>query len=105
MHRGNCKCFHHWVAKLLVLFAWVSGVLFFWTACRGVIVWGFDELLWFYSIVVFVLLAFSTKFCGCCAKHWMMGKGMSGGMNCACTCNDCNGGKCSGMHNEDHRHQ
>ena len=99
MH-GNCKCGHHWCAKVLVVLAWVSAILFWWTGWKDVAVWGTNADGFFKAVVVFVLLAFTTKYCGCCAKY-SMGKS---GASCACGCGECNGGKCGGMHNEGHRH-
>jgi len=100
MH-GNCKCGHHVCAKILVGLAWLSAIAFWWASWNGTIVWNFDSSDWFAQAIVFVLLAFSTKFCGCCWKNMKI----AGGMNCACTCGNCEGGKCGGTHNEGHRHQ
>ena len=80
MH-GNCKCFHHVCAKILVVLAWLSALAFLWASWKTTLVWNLDSSEWFYHVVVFALLAFSTKFCGCCMK--MMGsKMMHGGMSC-----------------------
>jgi len=76
MH-GNCKCFHHICAKILVGLAWVAAVLFFWTGWKAGLVWGVSAEGYFRVVIIFVLLAFSTKFCGCCGKGMMMG-----GMSC-----------------------
>lgn len=96
MH-GNCKCGHHWCAKILVVLAWVSAIAFLWASWKTTLVWDMDEAVWFYHVVVFTLLAFSTKFCGCCMK-------MMGGKSCVCNCGECAGGKCGGMHKENHQH-
>ncbi len=97
MHGGNCKCPHHMMGKLLMVLAWVAGILFFWGSWGARTFWGFDALYWAWSVVVLVLLAKSTKFCGCCGMG--MGKmmsGMEGKMMCShnegCKCGDC--GKC-----------
>jgi len=99
MHNVNCKCVHHWVAKILVVLAWVSAVVYCWAAWRSVLVWNIDATQWFYHVVVFVLLAFSMKFCGCCWKRKMMN-----GASCVCSCGSCQGGVCGGKHNEGHQH-
>lgn len=83
MMHGNCKCFHHICAKILVALAWVAAVLFFWAGWKAGVVWNVSAEGYFRVVVVLVLLAFSTKFCGCCAKHWMTAKGGNhGGMPC-----------------------
>lgn len=101
MFHGNCKCPHHIVNKLLVVLAWVAGVLFFWSSWGTRTFWGFDALYWAWSVVVLVLMAKITKFCGCCltgqggwSKMGMMGDKMEGGkMTCShediCKCGDC----------------
>ena len=96
MH-GNCKCGHHIVSKILVVLAWISAIAFWWASCKSTMVWGIDSSTWFNHVVVFVLLAFSTKFCGCCWKGKMMNN-----MNCSCNCTSCEGGKCGGTHSEGH---
>jgi len=78
MMHGNCKCFHHICAKILVVLAWLSAIGFWWASWKG-LAWNLDSSEWFAHIVVFVLLAFSTKFCGCCWKNM---KAMHGGMAC-----------------------
>lgn len=70
-HRGVCKCRHHWLVKLLMLFAWVAAVGFWWVEWKGgvflgVSAWNAQHL--FRDVVIFVLLIFTTKFCGCCDK-------------------------------------
>ena len=100
MH-GNCKCGHHVCAKILVGLAWLSAIAFWWASWKSTIVWDLDSTELFYHVVIFGLLAFSTKFCGCCGRN---GKMMSTGMNCACACGNCEGGKCGGTHGEGHRH-
>ncbi len=101
MHGGMCKCPHHIVNKVLMLLAWIAGVLFFWSSWGARTFWGFDALYWAWSVVVLVLMAKASKFCGCCG-HGMMGK-MEGGM-CKCNCGSCEGGKCNNMHGESHQH-
>lgn len=97
MHGGNCKCVHHMVSKLLMLLAWVAGVLFFWSSWGTRTFWGFDALYWAWSVVVLVLLAKASKFCGCCGWGGKMIGGAEGGkMMCSheggCKCGDC--GRC-----------
>lgn len=90
------------VNKVLMVLAWVAGVLFFWTSWRGVAVWGFESLYYAWSVVVLVLLAKVSKFCGCCG--WgKMGMGGKGDM-CKCSCGSCEGGKCNNTHGEFHQH-
>ena len=97
MMHGNCRCFHHWITKLMAALVWLSGLAFLWTSWKGVMVWGFDAEMYFEQVVVLALLAFSTKFCGCCGKGKMMSQ-MDGGMGgmckheMGCTCGDC--GRC-----------
>lgn len=94
MMHGNCKCFHHWVSKVLVVLAWVSAVAFWWAAWKGTTVWAKDAGFWFQDVVVFSLLTFGTVFCGCCRKGAVTG-GSTGG-TCQhpgnCSCGDC--GRC-----------
>lgn len=82
MHNMGCRCGHHWVAKILAALAWVAAVGFWWMAWQEGVLWEMDVLAW--SVVLLSLLAFSTKFCGCCGGH---GMGKMGGMMM-------NGGKC-----------
>lgn len=99
MH-GNCKCGHHVCAKVLMVLAWLAAIAFWWTSWKSTIVWDLDSTEWFFHVVVLGILAFGTKFCGCCWK----GKMMDGNMNCACSCGSCEGNKCGGSHSEGHRH-
>lgn len=96
MMHGNCKCFHHWVTKLLVVLAWVSAFAFWWASWKGMMVWGMAADHWFQDVIVFSLLAWGTVFCGCCGKSKMMEGGMGMGGMCkhdaGCTCGDC--GRC-----------
>ena len=100
MH-GNCKCGHHVCAKILVVLAWLAGIGFVISAWKGMMFWKWDANGYFEAVVVFVVLAFSTKFCKCC---WDGSKMMAGGASCACNCDECGGGKCGGMHKENHQH-
>ena len=100
MHGEMCKCPHHKVNKVLMILAWVAGVLFFWGSWAGRAFWGFDALYWAWSVVVLVLLAKASKFCGCCG--W---GGMGKGGMCMCKCDSCEGsGKCNNVHGESHQH-
>ncbi len=67
----NCGCGHHWVMKILVVLAWVAGILFFWSSWAARTFWGFDALYWGWSVVVLVLLAKTSAGCRCCCgdKH------------------------------------
>ena len=72
MQSDNCKCGHHWVAKLLVLLAWVSGVLFFWGAFAGRVFFNLDPGFYAWSVVILFLLAKTMgSSCKCCCgdKH------------------------------------
>jgi len=95
MH-GNCKCFHHWVTKILGVLAWLAAIGFWWVAKSGDFIWGMDADNLFKNVVILSLLAFGTVFCGCCGKGKMMGDKMSEGGMCThangCTCGDC--GRC-----------
>ena len=92
MH-GNCKCPHHMANKVLMLLAWVAGVLFFWSSWGVRTFWGFDALYWAWSVVVLSLMAFSSKLCGCCG---MRGMKVENSNVCShengCACGDC--GRC-----------
>jgi len=98
MH-GNCKCPHHIVSKLLAGLAFVAGILFFWSSWGARAFWGFDALYWAWSVVILVLMANVTMFCGCC-RGWGMRMKMGMGdkmeddkMMCShevsCKCGDC----------------
>ena len=94
MHNGNCGCYHHWCVKILMVLAWVAGILFFWSSWGTRAFWGFDALYWGWSVVVLVLMAKVTMFCGCC--KWGMGTGSKmedSKMMCThqpdCKCGDC----------------
>ena len=66
MYGGMCKYPHHIVSKVLAVLAWVAGILFFWSSWGTRPFWGFDALYWGWSVVVLVLMAKVTMFCGCC---------------------------------------
>ncbi len=91
MH-GMCKCPHHIVNKVLMLLAWIAGILFFWSSWDRRTFWGFDALYWAWSVVVLVLMAKASKFCGCCGMGMMGGK-IEGERVCShengCVCGDC----------------
>ena len=96
MHGGMCKCPHHIVGKVLAGLAFIAGILFFWSSWGTRAFWGFDALYWAWSVVILVLMAKVTMFCGCCGwgKMGMMGGKMEGGkMMCShemdCKCGDC----------------
>lgn len=91
MHNGGmCGCPHHKVNKLLALLAWVAGILFFWTSWSESMVWGFNSAYYAWAVVVLVLLAKISMFCGCCG---MGGSKMMNGKMCSheagCKCGDC----------------
>lgn len=82
------------VNKVLMVLVWVAGVLFFWSSWAVRTFWGFDALYWGWSVVVLVLMAKASMFCGCC--KWGMGMGSKmedGKMVCShemsCKCGDC----------------
>ena len=99
MHHGNCKCGHHWGVKILAGLVWLAGVLFFWSALKGVLVWGYDPLFYAWSVVVLSLLVYACGYCGCCGggcgKCGMcsVGGGEKSGKMCSyeggCKCGDC----------------
>lgn len=98
MHGGMCKCPHHIVNKVLMVLAWVAGVLFFWSSWGTRTFWGFDALYWAWSTVVLVLMAKASMFCGYCGMDMGMKMGMGGKMEddkmmCnheeGCKCGDC----------------
>lgn len=96
MMHGNCRCGHHWVAKVLVVLAWLSAFGFWWTSWKTSQIWWMDAEHFFKDVVILGLLAFSTKFCDCCGRGKMMSKVDGMGGMCkhegGCTCGDC--GRC-----------
>lgn len=100
MHNSNCKCSHHRIAMLVGLFTWVSAILFFLAVYSETAVWGLISDEYFQFTIVFALLGFglNSGMCRCC------GQAMKGGMDCACRCGDCVGGKCDSQHSSDHQH-
>ena len=94
MHHGNCKCFHHLCAKVLMGLAWLAAIAFWWASWKSTIVWNFDSSEWFSHVVVFSLLLFGTVFCGCCGRggKMMAGNGGSCKHEMDCKCGDC--GRC-----------
>ena len=91
MH-GNCSCPHHFVVKVLMLIAWIAGILFFWTSWRMVTVWGFESPYYAWVVVVSSLLALTSKYCGCYGRGSKMMEGGKGGMcmhGDGCGCGDC----------------
>ncbi len=95
MHGGMCKCPHHVVNKVLMLLAWIAGILFFWSSWGARTSWGLDVLYWAWSVVGLVLMAKASKFCGCC------GWGKMGMMKDGMMCKDEN---CGHKHDEQGRH-
>lgn len=82
MH-GNCRCPHHWAAKVMMVLIWVAGVLFFWSSLGATFfggssaIFGFESIYYAYAVVVLSLMSFSMKSCGCCG--WgKMGEKMMG---------------------------
>ncbi len=88
---GNCNCGHHVVVKIMMVLSYVAGVLFFWASWGSRTFWGFDASYWAWSVVVLVLLAKVSKFCGCCGMGAGMGKNMCN-HETGCKCGDC--GRC-----------
>jgi len=70
MKSDRCNCPHHGFVKLLLVLAWISGVLFFWASFASRAFWGLDASFWAWSVVVLVLLSRSMR-CKCCCgdKH------------------------------------
>ena len=89
--KENCKCFHHWVVKVVVSLAWLAGVLFFWTSFAGKVIWGFESIYYAWVVVVLSLLTIISKYCGCCEKMTGSMSGMCG-HDQNCKCGDC--GRC-----------
>lgn len=92
MMMHGCKCWHHMIDKVLVLLAWISAVLFFWSSWGNRLFWGFNASYWAWVVVILVLLANSKSCCKCCGGM-MMGKG---GM--------CKDGNCDMKHDEHGNH-
>ncbi len=92
MHKGNCKCPHHWVVKILTVLVWLAGVLFFWSGLKGILTWGYDPLFYAWSVVVLSFMTFGMKHCGCCGMG-MMTASSGGDKMCSheegCRCDDC----------------
>ncbi len=81
---GNCKCFHHNVVKVMVALAWLSALGFWWaTALKQTFLW-MDAEHFFKDVVILSLLAFVSKYCGCCWKSMNTCKHNEG-----CKCGDC----------------
>lgn len=88
MH-GNCKCGHHVCAKVLMVLAWLTAIAFWWASWGGTIVWNLDSSEWFAHVVVFSLLLFGTKFCGCCGRDGKMMDKNTCSHSEGCKCGDC----------------
>ncbi len=91
---NNCKCFHHWIPKILQTLAWVAAVCFFWASLKKQLLWGFDALYYAWVVVILMLVSFSSGGgCKCC---WKMKEGDGSGNMCGhaggCVCGDC--GRC-----------
>ncbi len=72
MQSQHCRCPHHVVTMILRVVALVTGVLFFWTALRGVMVLDLPSGAWFEFFIVLILAVLSMKGgCKCCCgeKH------------------------------------
>lgn len=84
MMEGNCECPHHWCAKVLVVLAWVAAFGFWWAAAfKQSFLW-MDANHFFKDVLIFAVLIYVSKYCGCC--------GMGGGMcehGRGCSCGDC----------------
>ena len=83
----NCKCFHHGVVKVLLVLAGVSALAFWWATAFNQTLFWMDADHLFKDVVILAVLAYLSKYCGCC-RH-----GMGGGNMCAhggsCKCGDC----------------
>jgi len=79
----------------MYIVAWVAGLLYFCSMFRGELIWGYDESQYAWSVVILMLLAFGSKFCGCCGWHGKMMGGIGSDMckhDMGCKCGDC--GRC-----------
>ena len=84
MMEGNCKCPHHGVLKVVVVLTWLAALGFWWaTAFKQTLFW-MDASHFFMDVVIFGVLVYVSKFCGCCGK----GGGMCEHGN-SCKCGDC----------------
>lgn len=95
MHNYGHKCFHHLLAKILMILAWVSAVGFWWTEWQvATIGWMYSDFL-FKNVVILSLLALGLKSCSCgmMGKKTMDGGKMGEGALCThkddCKCGDC----------------
>ena len=79
---------HHVAVKVVVVLAWLAALGFWWaTAFKQTLLW-MDADHFFKDAVLLSLLAFLTKFCGCCGRMDMMGGKMCS-HNMGCQCGDC----------------
>ncbi len=95
----KCKCFHHWIPRIVQLLAWISAGLFFWSSLKQVPIWGYDALYFAWVTVILMLVSFSSgEACKCCGIGKAGGE-MAVGNMCGheggCMCGDC--GRCKPM--------
>lgn len=62
------------------ILGFVAAVLFFWTAWRYDVVWGFDSEYYFQAAIVLALVGFGARSCRCCCRD--MGAGKCGEKEC-----------------------
>ncbi len=65
---GVCKCGHHKIEKLMMLLAWLAGISFWVALWKDGMFWNVPSDVWFQHVVVFSLLMFGGRFCGCCGR-------------------------------------
>ncbi|MDO8495163.1 MAG: hypothetical protein Q7S32_01370 [bacterium] len=94
MHNG-CKCWHHWVPRVVAMLGWVSAVLFFWSSLGKVPLFGYDALYYAWVTVILMLLSLS-KGGGCPCRGRIKTEGGASTNTCShemtCKCGDC--GRC-----------
>ena len=63
MHGGQCKCFHHVFAKVLMILGFVAAILFLYTAWFKTLVWGADYGFYFMHVIVFAIMGWGSRAC------------------------------------------
>jgi hypothetical protein len=64
-----CNCKHHWVVKIVTIFAWLMALGFLWAGWIGDGTFmgrGMEEL--FQHVVVLALVVFTFSGCKCCCE-------------------------------------
>lgn len=96
MQGGKCGCAHHVVQKVFMCLAGLAAIGFIISSWTGYPFWRWDSTGYFQVVIVFSIMAFSTKMCKCCWKHMTGDKMMEGGM--------CKDGNCGSQHDEKGMH-